>query len=77
VASIIVRGLDESVKTSLAEQGRLHGRSMEAEARAVLTRHAIPGNIGLALLEAARSVGGVEDFEVPERRDEARAVDFE
>lgn len=77
MASIIVRGLEESVKIRLTEQGRLHGRSMEAEARAVLTRHAIPGNIGAALFEAARSVDGVAGFVVPERIDGARAAEFE
>ena len=35
-----------------------------------------PGNVGFALLEAARSVGGVEALPLPERTDPARAVDF-
>ena len=35
-----------------------------------------PGNIGVALLEAARSVGGVEALPLPDRTDRARAVDF-
>ena len=36
----------------------------------------LPGNIGVALLEAARSTGGVESLPLPERTDRARAVDF-
>lgn len=33
-------------------------------------------NIGVALLEAARSAGGVDELPIPERSDEARSVDF-
>ncbi|MCP3424792.1 toxin-antitoxin system [Rothia sp. AR01] len=77
MASIIVRGLDESVKQRLASQAKDHGRSMEAEARDILTRATEPRNIGLALLRAAQEVGGVEDLPVPARDDVARVVDFE
>jgi len=76
MASIIVRGLDEAVKRQLAAQAKEHGRSMEAEVRAILTMAAQRPNIGLALLTAAQDVGGVEDLPVPERDDVARAVDF-
>lgn len=76
MASIVVRGLDESVKRQLAAQAKEHGRSMEAEARDILTRATRRTHIGLALIQAARDVGGVEDFPVPERTDTARAVDF-
>ena len=37
MASVVVRGLDESVKKQLAAQAKEHGRSMEAEIRAILT----------------------------------------
>jgi plasmid stability protein len=76
MASIIVRGLDETVKQQLAAQAKEHGRSMEAEVRAILTTAAQRPNIGLALLAAAQDVGGVEDLPVPAREDVARAVDF-
>lgn len=78
MASIVIRGLDESVKKQLARQAAEHGRSMEAEARDLIergTRSSTP-HIGLALLQAARGVGGVEDLPVPERDDDARMVDF-
>lgn len=75
--SIIVRGLDESVKKQLAKQAKGHGRSMEAEVRDLLTKAARKPHIGLALLRAAQEVGGVEDLPVPERSDVARSVDFE
>lgn len=77
MASIIVRGLDESVKQQLAQQAREHGRSMEAEVRDILTRAARGPNIGIALTEAAQAVGGVDDLPVPARTDVARAVEFE
>ncbi|MFD2675041.1 FitA-like ribbon-helix-helix domain-containing protein [Gulosibacter bifidus] len=76
MSSIVVRGLDESVKARLAAQAKEHGRSMEAEVRDILTRAATRPNIGLALLRAGQSVGGVEDLPIPERSDRARTVDF-
>lgn len=77
MASIIVRGLDDSVKSQLSAQAKEHGRSMEAEVREILTRAVRRPHIGLALLQAARDVGGVDVLPVPERTDAARAVDFE
>lgn len=77
MASIIVRGLDEWVKDQLAMQAKRNGRSMEAEARDILTRAARGPHIGLALMRAAQRSGGVDDLTVPERTDVARAVDFE
>jgi plasmid stability protein len=76
MSTIVVRGLDESVKQQLAAQAKEHGRSMEAEARDILTRATRRPHIGLALLYAARETGGVDDLAVPERTDDARAVDF-
>lgn len=76
MTSIIVRGLDESVKNQLATQAKEHGRSMEAEVRDILTKAARRPHIGLALMQAARDVGGVDDLPIPERADAARTVDF-
>ncbi|MEO8528924.1 MAG: toxin-antitoxin system [Pseudolysinimonas sp.] len=76
MTSIIVRGLDESVKAQLATQAKQHGRSMEAEVRDILTKAANRPNIGLALMNAVRDGGGIEGLQAPERTDEARAVDF-
>lgn len=76
MAPIIVRGLDESVKRRLAAQAKAHGRSMEAEVRDILTRAATRPHIGLALAQAAREVGGVDELQIPERTDPARIVDF-
>lgn len=76
MSSIVVRGLDESVKTRIAVQAKQHGRSMEAEVRDILTRAATRPNIGLALLHAGQSIGGIDELPVPERTDTARAADF-
>ena len=76
MASIIVRGLDESVKSRLAAQAKEHGRSMEAEVRDILTRASARPHIGIALARVARDVGGFEELQIPERSDAARAVDF-
>ena len=81
MSSIIVRGLDEYVKKQLAVQAKKHGRSMEAEARDILTRAARPPHIGLALLHAAQQAdvsGTNPGLVLPERtpNDTARAADF-
>lgn len=76
MTSIIVRGLDESVKKQLAAQAKEHGRSMEAEVRDILTKAARRPHIGRALMQAALDVGGIDDLALPDRTDVARAVDF-
>lgn len=76
MASIVVRGLDESVKKQLTTQAKEHGRSMEAEVRDILTRAANRPHIGLALMRAAQEAGGIDDLPVPARTDVAQAVDF-
>ncbi|WP_062520201.1 FitA-like ribbon-helix-helix domain-containing protein [Demequina silvatica] len=77
MSSIIVRGLDESVKRQLAAQAKEHGRSMEAEVRDILTRAARRPHIGIALMQAARDVDAAVDLPIPDRTDVARAVEFE
>jgi plasmid stability protein len=76
VTTIIVRGLDEAVKSQLAAQAKEHGRSMEAEVRDILTRAARRPHIGLALMQAVHEVGGIDDLPIPSRSDAARAVDL-
>ncbi|MCZ0857171.1 Arc family DNA-binding protein, partial [Actinomyces israelii] len=76
VPSIVIRGLDESVKKQLASQARENNRSMEAEARAILTSAVRKPHIGLALMRAVRESGGVEDLPVPTRTDTARTMDL-
>lgn len=58
-------------------RAKAHGRSTEAEVRAILTEAARWPHIGLALLAAAQDVGQVEDLPIPQRGDVAQAVNFE
>jgi len=78
MATITVRGLDESVKQAIAEQARVHGRSMEAEVRHILTEsiERQRRNIGAAFLDTFQDLGGVE-IEVPSRSQRRRVPDFE
>lgn len=57
MASNIVRGLDDHVKQQLASQAKEHGRSMEAEVRAILTKAEPPLEDALAELASAREAG--------------------
>lgn len=77
MASVIVRGLEDDVKRRLAARAVEHGRSMEAEIRDILTRAARRPNIGVALMRAAQTVGGMDDIPLPDRSDRARHVEFE
>ena len=77
MSSIIVRGLDDHVKQQLASRAKEHGRSMEAEVRDILTKAARRPHIGVALLNVAQDVGGVEELPIPTRDDVARVASFE
>ncbi|GAA1351730.1 hypothetical protein GCM10009595_13470 [Falsarthrobacter nasiphocae] len=50
---------------------------MEAEVRAILTAAARRPHVGMALLAAGQAAGGIAEFNVPERNDVARWVEFE
>jgi plasmid stability protein len=77
MSAIVVRGLDDVVKKQLVAQANEHGRSMEAEARDILTHGVQRPHIGMALMRAGQELGGVDELRVPARDDEARSVDFE
>jgi antitoxin FitA len=63
MATITIRGLDESVKRRLQKRAAKYGRSMEAEAREILKIGlATPepaGNLGTAIHELFAPLGGV------------------
>ncbi|MDX2969579.1 plasmid stabilization protein [Kribbella solani] len=80
MASIIVRNLDDKVKHRLRVRAARHGRSMEAEARAILVE-AIGSdedetNILQRLHERFTELGGVE-LDIPPRSGTHRDVDFD
>ena len=79
MAALSIRNLDETVKRRLLLRAARHGRSMEAEARAILTEAVSEGvdSAGLftALLDRFSGLGGV-DLDLPERDETAPAADF-
>jgi plasmid stability protein len=80
VAAISVRDLDEAVAGQLKVRAARHGRSMEAEVRAILT-DAVAGNgderfnVAQALRKRFAAVGGT-DLMIPNRQDMPRAADL-
>jgi antitoxin FitA len=79
VAALNIRNLDETVKRRLQLRAARHGRSMEAEVRAILAdavrEPADSAGLFTALLDRFSVLGGV-DLELPERHEPARAADF-
>jgi plasmid stability protein len=78
VAQIIVRNLDEGVKRRLRERAERRGKSMEAEARDILSSAlAEPDRPGLGTRIASRFANLGLDEGIEEMPDEAaRAADF-
>ena len=80
MAAISVRDLDDEVATQLKVRAARHGRSMEAEVRAILTDAVTsnPGdflNLAQAIRERFAGSDGLE-LEVPDRRDLPRAAEL-
>ena len=81
MATVTIRGLDDSVKAALEAQARRHGRSMEAEARELLAEAVVleanESEMGLGSRIHARfaAIGGWE-LELPPRDELPRAADF-
>jgi plasmid stability protein len=68
MASIIIRNLDDRLKSRLRVQAAVHGRSMEDEARDILRSSLnqetqAPKNLGKAIHELFAPLGG---FDMPE-----------
>ena len=77
MAAVSIRGLDDSVREKLRVRAARHGRSMEAEMRAILTaavsdEEPRPGLFG-TLVERFAGLGGVE-LDLPPRATPARAA---
>lgn len=80
MAAISVRDLNEDVAARLKVRAARHGRSMEAEVRAILTESLTDGeddrpNLGQMIRERFAELGGVE-LGMPVRRDAPRAADL-
>lgn len=81
MAQLLVRNLDDDVKTRLRSRARRHGRSTEEEVREILrnavrTEGSAKPPLGSRLAERFAAFGLDED--IPELRDQpARPADFE
>lgn len=78
MAAISVRDLDNDVASRLKVRAARHGRSMEAEIRAILTDAVVAVddeqvNLAQAVRERFVAIGGV-DLDVPSRQDMPRAA---
>lgn len=79
MAALSIRGLDDDVRERLRIRAARHGRSMEAEVRAILVdavREPPPAtNLFATLLDRFGEIGGVE-LELPVRATPPRAADL-
>ena len=79
MAAVSIRGLDDQVRERLRVRAALHGRSMEAEIRAILldTVGAPSTSEGIfpTLLQRFGDLGGVE-LDLPPRTSPPRAADL-
>jgi antitoxin FitA len=79
MATITIRNLDEKVKRELQVRAAMNGRSMEAEARELITglvkNHPVGGRKGLgtAIHERFAALGGVE-LNIPPRQFSSRQI---
>jgi len=72
MASMTIRGVDESLKKRLRIQAAQHGCSMEEEAREILrSALAVSQQTGTMMLDRIREIveplGGLDDLEIPPR----------
>lgn len=79
MAALSIRNLDETVKRRLQIRAARHGRSMEAEAREILSEAlcepAEDAGLFTEILDRFGALGGV-DLDLPDRQEPARAADF-
>ena len=79
MAALSIRGLDDNVREQLRLRAARHGRSMEAEARAILTEAVRDSRsdegLFTTLLDRFAALGGV-DLELPPRAGSARPLDM-
>lgn len=66
MANITVRNLDDQVQQRLKRRAAEHGRSMEAEARSILTAALTRGGLARSWVEAMSELRG-DDIPLPPR----------
>ncbi len=80
MATLTIRGLDPVTHARLRVEAARHGRSMEAEVRAILQERLMlsPADHGLGSRIRARFAGLEGELELPDRSAEApRGADFD
>lgn len=80
MSNLTVRNLPEETHRALRVRAAQHGRSTEAEVRAILEETVRPSGrlkIGSEIHRIAQQIGGMEDLKIPRRRSEIRGADFE
>jgi plasmid stability protein len=79
MAALTIRDLDDELKARLRLRAARHGRSMEAEVRAILqetlARSEPLAGLGTRIHQRFADIGGAE-LELPDRHDVGRAVDL-
>ena len=79
MAAVSIRGLDDEVRERLRVRAARHGRSMEAEMRAILvdavTEPKTSEGLFTVLLDRFGELGGV-DLDLPPRATPARSADL-
>jgi antitoxin FitA len=79
LSALSIRSLDDQVKERLRVRAARHGRSMEAEVRAILTEAVAEPDEAPGLLQAIMDrfgeLGGVE-LDLPPRAARTRAAEF-
>jgi plasmid stability protein len=78
--SLTVRNLPEETHRALRVRAALHGRSTEAEVRAILEETVRPAErlkIGTALYRIGQEIGGMDDLDTSLERSQFRGADFE
>ncbi|MCP3797931.1 Arc family DNA-binding protein [Allokutzneria sp. A3M-2-11 16] len=79
MATLTIRDFDEELKARLRVRAAEHGRSMEAEVRAILASVLVKSEPGPGMGSRIRQrFDGVDDlsFEPPQRVEQARAAEF-
>ena len=79
MASLTIRNLPEETHRALRVRAAQHGRSTEAEIRAILEETVRPAarlKIGSAIHQIAEEVGGMDDLEIRRDRSEIKGANL-
>ena len=78
--SLTVRNLPDETHRALRVRAALHGRSAEAEVRAILEETVRPAErlkIGTEIHRISQEIGGMDDLDISRERSEIKGADFE